>query len=74
MARKATPFILALFSLGLCWLYVQQSRHTVSSLRSEPTAVEWAGQREEVKDAFISSWDAYEAHAWGTSAYASLQG
>jgi hypothetical protein len=25
----------------------------------------WVGRREEVKDAFVSSWDAYTEHAWG---------
>ncbi len=28
-------------------------------------AVDWDDRREEVKKAFISSWDAYSEHAWG---------
>lgn len=27
----------------------------------------WAGHREEVKDAFVTSWDAYSKYAWGMS-------
>lgn len=27
--------------------------------------VDWDERREEVKGAFISSWDAYAEHAWG---------
>ncbi|KAL4780618.1 glycoside hydrolase [Aspergillus varians] len=27
---------------------------------------DWVGHREEVKDAFITSWDAYAKYAWGT--------
>lgn len=31
---------------------------------------EWQDRREQVKDAFISSWDAYTKYAWGESALA----
>ena len=67
MARKVLPSILAILTLSLCWLYIQRSGHKILSLRPKPTVVDWGGRRDEVKDAFISSWDAYEAHAWGAS-------
>lgn len=34
-------------------------------------AVDWDDRREEVKEAFISSWDAYSEHAWGQSSISS---
>lgn len=34
-------------------------------------AVDWNDRREEVKEAFISSWDAYSEHAWGQSSISS---
>ena len=30
---------------------------------------EWEDRREQVKDAFVSSWDAYTKYAWGESTY-----
>lgn len=65
MARKILIPILAVLSLSLCWLYAQQSGHTLWSPDYEPTNVDWNDRRDEVKEAFVSSWDAYAAHAWG---------
>jgi hypothetical protein len=31
--------------------------------------IEWGNRREQVKDAFVSSWDAYSKYAWGESNY-----
>jgi hypothetical protein len=30
---------------------------------------EWDNRRDQVKDAFVSSWDAYSKYAWGESKY-----
>jgi hypothetical protein len=35
---------------------------------SSTTAEEWNDRREQVKDAFVSSWGAYTKYAWGESA------
>jgi mannosyl-oligosaccharide alpha-1,2-mannosidase len=49
------------------------SGSTISSelkLRWLPTPEnEWENRREQVKDAFVSSWDAYSKYAWGESKY-----
>ncbi len=64
--------------LGLAWWFgAFSSAVTVPDAGSLKTSwkwgtkpqgskVDWDSRRERVKDAFISSWDGYEKHAWGT--------
>ncbi|KAI9821573.1 MAG: mannosyl-oligosaccharide alpha-1,2-mannosidase [Thelocarpon impressellum] len=37
--------------------------------RKEPDVIDWQVRREQVKEAFILSWDAYDQHAWGFDEY-----
>ncbi|KAI9839602.1 MAG: hypothetical protein M1819_002228 [Sarea resinae] len=37
--------------------------------KAEPAAIDWEGRREQVKQAFKLSWDAYERYAWGMDEY-----
>ncbi|KAH6864713.1 mannosyl-oligosaccharide 1,2-alpha-mannosidase [Alternaria rosae] len=46
-----TPYLTAATLLGASW-------------RSTPPS-EWENRRQQVKDAFVSSWDAYSKYAWG---------
>jgi mannosyl-oligosaccharide alpha-1,2-mannosidase len=63
-----TPFIAAAIALGVSLLLWLSSQTISSSLRWRwlPTHVEeWEDRRQQVKYAFVSSWDAYSIYAWG---------
>ncbi|KAF2084081.1 glycoside hydrolase family 47 protein [Saccharata proteae CBS 121410] len=63
--RASFAGIFSLVVLVLPWLSTVLLRFTDRS----PSATNWEARREEVKDAFVESWDAYARHAWGKDVY-----
>lgn len=74
-----------LFILGaLYWLELLPHRESKILLGTENSsgwnwlkttkATDWDGRREEVKAAFVKSWDAYDRHAWGYDEFHPLSG
>jgi len=63
MFSKCKALAAVALAVGLIlWLQgtqIEQAHHT-------SRAVYWDNRREEVKEAFISSWDAYSKYAWGS--------
>ena len=59
-ARKAslTGLLFLAVSLLLC-------SNAFQGLYTPSRAVDWDTRREEVKEAFVTSWDAYSRYAWG---------
>jgi hypothetical protein len=56
-------------TLALSWVVM----HCLEALNDDPVGlshytsgfIDWNHRREEVKQAFVTSWDAYAQHAWG---------
>ncbi|KAF2135199.1 glycoside hydrolase family 47 protein [Aplosporella prunicola CBS 121167] len=61
IALKALIAIVVALSSLLLWLRGQY----VGLSRPVTTAEDWGTRRQEVKETFVSSWDAYAQHAWG---------
>ncbi|KAF2645607.1 mannosyl-oligosaccharide 1,2-alpha-mannosidase [Massarina eburnea CBS 473.64] len=62
------PFLAAAIAFGVSLVLWLSNQPISSSLRWRwlPTPVEeWEDRRQQVKGAFISSWDAYSKYAWG---------
>lgn len=51
--------------LGFWTAWIRQDQSGIGYYDSKN--VDWSERREEVRQAFISSWDAYSEHAWGKS-------
>jgi hypothetical protein len=68
--RKTLSFVGAiLFGASLLFWLVDNIKLPKVKWRSPSTTdEEWQDRREQVKDAFTSSWDAYTRYAWGKSA------
>ncbi|KAF2800182.1 glycoside hydrolase family 47 protein [Melanomma pulvis-pyrius CBS 109.77] len=66
-ARKA-PFIVAAIVFGtslILWLSIQAIPSSLERMWLPNRLEKWEDRREQVKSAFVSSWDAYSKHAWG---------
>ncbi len=63
LMRKALVAGVVALAVGsiLCWKGSQNGLGYYTS-----RAVDWNDRREEVKEAFVVSWDAYSEHAWGS--------
>jgi hypothetical protein len=70
LTRKTLSFVGAiLFGASLVFWLVDNVKLPEVMWRSPSTTdEEWQDRREQVKDAFTSSWDAYTKYAWGESA------
>jgi hypothetical protein len=71
-ARKITSFVGAIL-LGtslVFWLLGNIKLPEVKWRAPSTSDEEWQDRREQVKDAFTSSWDAYTKYAWGESTLA----
>lgn len=68
--RKTLSFIGAiLFGASIAFWLVGNIKLSEVKWSSPSTPdEEWQDRREQVKDAFVSSWDAYTKYAWGESA------
>jgi mannosyl-oligosaccharide alpha-1,2-mannosidase len=57
------------FILGCIFFLLWLNGDNIPSLSTHttPALADWEWRREEVKQAFISSWDAYEKYAFGTT-------
>lgn len=79
--RRKWPIIIVLFAL-IGFVYLYRSLTTAASSKnyrgdttgvwgllrgSKIAPIDWDERRRRVKDAFVVSWDAYEAYAWGES-------
>jgi hypothetical protein len=67
-ARK-TPYITAAIAIGVSlvlWLFNQPVPSSLTSSWFPTPANEWENRRAQVKEAFVSSWDAYSKYAWGS--------
>lgn len=62
LTRKALATRVVALAVGLI-LWFRGCQNGLGHYTSRP--VDWNGRRDEVKEAFISSWDAYSEHAWG---------
>lgn len=70
-ARRALS-VVGVILLGtslVFWFFGNLSPSRLKWRWSSTSAEEWEDRREQVKDAFVSSWDAYTKYAWGESAY-----
>jgi mannosyl-oligosaccharide alpha-1,2-mannosidase len=65
--RKTLSFVGAiLFGASFVfWLFGNIKLSEVKWKSPSPPEEEWQERREQVRDAFISSWDAYTKYAWG---------
>ena len=63
-----------LYWTGLLSPGLSGSRLTKSSWwgSSQPKGIDWNARREKVRDAFKTTWSAYEGHAWGFDEYRPL--
>jgi hypothetical protein len=66
MYRKAVSVLVCLFGCIL-WLSGFDDGIRSLSIQTIWPQADWEWRREEVKQAFISSWDAYEKYAFGTT-------
>ena len=62
LAQRTLVTGVVAFAVGLI-LWLKASQPGLCHYTSR--AVDWDDRREEVKEPFISSWDAYSNHAWG---------
>lgn len=62
LTRKALVTRVVALAVGLI-LWFKGSQTGLGHYTS--IAVDWNERKEEVKEAFVSSWDAYSEHAWG---------
>lgn len=68
--RSLRPIIAAVAVLGaisaLAWTsLLWYSDNAIGVSHYGAPIVDWDFRREEVKNAFVTSWDAYKRHAWG---------
>lgn len=65
--RKRILVLVSGLLFGLWWFGIFSSSGVTIRIPSRAAngPVDWDVRREKVKDAFVSSWDAYEKHAWG---------
>lgn len=69
MPRRALTFSIAVAVLAFVWLYTYWSPQEPWLRRLGTVSVHWTARRDEVKAAFVHSWNAYEKHAWGEDAW-----
>ena len=55
----------SLLSLAASLLLWSNATQSGLGLYTPSRAVDWDTRREEVKEAFVTSWDAYSRYAWG---------
>lgn len=69
MQRRIRNVIIMLCFIGLASMFVASyfSDHALGYSQFSPHSqfADWDARREEVKEAFVISWDAYKKHAWG---------
>jgi hypothetical protein len=64
-SQQETPPIAGLFLLAVSLLFWRNSSQHGLNINPLTKDVDWDARREEVKEAFVTSWDAYSKNAWG---------